>query len=302
MGTERPADDDASELRCSFAAEARDDPIFATAAPAAGFLLIEQPGGWGRQALTESRLDPEVGAQLAARATALSLRTLLMRRPRARHSPGRRRWALVDATPAKEATWWGSFEHDAELLELPLDGSTGERSTESSYLVCTHGRHDACCALRGRPVAEALARERPDATWECSHVGGDRFAGNVLVLPQGLYYGRVTPLEVPELVAAHGRSELVARLFRGRASFKPPIQAAQHFARQQLDLAAIDDLEPLDELTGDGITTVLLRHGQATVTVSVRPRLAETAGLLTCHATHPLHAPSFALERIVVSA
>jgi Sucrase/ferredoxin-like len=302
METERPVDDDTSGLRCSFAAEARDDPIFATAAPAAGFLLIEQPGAWGRQALTESRLDPEVAVQLGARATALSLRTLLVKRPRARRSPAPRRWALVDATPGRETTWWGSFEHDAELLELPLDGSTGDRSTDASYLVCTHGRHDACCALRGRPVAEALARECPNATWECSHVGGDRFAGNVLVMPQGLYYGRVTPGEAPGLVAAHGRSELVARLFRGRASFKPPIQAAQHFARQQLDLTAIDDLEPIDELTGDGITTVLLRHGRQTVTVTVRPRLAETAGLLTCHATHALHAPSFALERIVVSA
>ena len=47
---------------------------------------------------------------------------------------------------------------------------------EPMLLVCTHGVHDTCCAVRGRPVAAALARRWPEATWECSHVGGDRFA------------------------------------------------------------------------------------------------------------------------------
>ena len=63
--------------------------------------------------------------------------------------------------------------------------------------VCTHGRHDACCAERGRPVAAALAAAHPEQTWEVSHIGGDRFAANVLVLPDGLYYGRVSAADAP---------------------------------------------------------------------------------------------------------
>ena len=65
--------------------------------------------------------------------------------------------------------------------------------------MCTHGRHDACCAERGRPVAAALTAARPEQTWEVSHVGGDRFAANLLVLPEGLYYGQVTADEAPGL-------------------------------------------------------------------------------------------------------
>ena len=60
-------------------------------------------------------------------------------------------------------------------------------------LVCTHGVHDTCCALRGRPVAAALAARWPGQVWECSHVGGDRFAPNVVVLPDGFYYGNLDP-------------------------------------------------------------------------------------------------------------
>lgn len=31
------------------------------------------------------------------------------------------------------------------------------------------------------------------SVWECSHVGGDRFAANIVILPEGLHYSRLTP-------------------------------------------------------------------------------------------------------------
>ena len=71
----------ASRLRCSFAADARGDPLAGTAAHARGFLLIESPGAWGQNALSESRLDPEIVSVVAARAAGLSYRVLLIKRP-----------------------------------------------------------------------------------------------------------------------------------------------------------------------------------------------------------------------------
>ena len=68
----------------------------------------------------------------------------------------------------------------------PARGVAGAGRTRPIILVCTHGVHDACCAIRGRPVAAALAARWPDLVWECSHVGGDRFAPNVVLLPDGL--------------------------------------------------------------------------------------------------------------------
>ena len=277
------------------------DALFATASPAAGFLLVEQPGAWGRQALTESQLDMAVAAQLGARAIAASLRVVLIRRHGRNPRGPQRSWALVDSTPGRETIAWGSFTAETELLDLPLDGSAGEGSSDACYLVCTHGRHDACCALRGRPVAAAFATARPAATWECSHVGGDRFAPNVVVLPQGLYYGRVSAAGAASIVEAHERSEVVVEHLRGRAAFRPAVQAAQHFARKQLGATAIDDLSPIGETAEpDGRVSVRLSHGSATVTATVRPSVGEQAGLLTCHATHAVHPPTFALERIDV--
>ena len=209
-----------------------------SAAPAAGFLLVEQPGGWGRQALTSSRLDPRVGAALSARAIAVGLRVLLIRRPGRHPAPVRRSWAVVSARPGREATWWGEFGADDELRSLPLDGSAGTRSTEPFYLVCTHGRHDQCCAIEGRPVAEALHRLRPGSVWECSHVGGDRFAANVVAMPHGVYYGRVEPARVADLVAAHERAEVLPDLVRGRSTAVPAAQAAIAHVRRTTGEAA----------------------------------------------------------------
>ena len=73
-------------------------------------------------------------------------------------------------------------------------GGGWEHVQESLILVCTNGRHDQCCANLGRPLVRAL-RDSPwaDRVWECSHIGGDRFAANVVVLPDSLYFGRVEP-------------------------------------------------------------------------------------------------------------
>ena len=40
-------------------------------------------------------------------------------------------------------------------------------------------------------VAARLATRYPEETWECSHLGGDRFAGTMVLLPHGVSYGWV---------------------------------------------------------------------------------------------------------------
>ena len=85
-------------------------------------------------------------------------------------------------------------DHDA-LLQARPEKMLGE----IFYAVCTHGRHDKCCAKFGSRVCRAFRQEVGERAWECSHVGGDRFAGNVVVFPYGIYYGRVGPEDVPDV-------------------------------------------------------------------------------------------------------
>lgn len=286
--------------RCSVASRRRDDALPGTAAPAAGFLLLEQPGGWGRQALTSSRLDPSVGAAVSVRAIAGGLRALLVRRP-GRHAPlQRRRWAVVQSRPGREQAWWGDFGADSELLDLPLDGSAGEASTDPFFLVCTHGRHDTCCAVEGRPVAAALERLAPGRVWECSHVGGCRFAANVLAMPHGLYYGHVDREDASELVAAHHRGDVVPRLVRGRTTAPPVAQAAVSHLRERLGERRIDALVPAGSIhLGGGRWQVRVRRQLESWIVTVQAGAGPEPALLTCRAVNPAHPPRFEVLDLV---
>lgn len=257
-------------LRCAPAAEQRQDPVFATAPPAQRWLLIESPAPWPRQALNALQTEP---SELSSLCAAAGIRPVLIRRhgrqaptpprngaqapatPRDDHqtpaTPRRdggqdpaapRRWAMVDCRPGQESIRWGILPTDDHLLDVLTGTDPGTPSTEPIYLVCTHGRHDACCAIRGRPAAAALSAAFPDRTWECSHIGGDRFAANLVFLPHSLFYGHVPTTEAVALATRYNEGFVVPRYLRGSGAHPPPVQAAQHFARESGASLAVDAL------------------------------------------------------------
>jgi hypothetical protein len=289
--------------RCSVRALARGDSMVATASLATRWLLIEQPGPWGRDALSSSRFDPRVAPLLARRSRTENVRLLLVRRPGDRLTDSGRRWAYVDSRPGREGLWWSVRGTDADLLDVPWDGSVGEPAAGPTYLVCTHGGHDACCALRGRPLARSLPAPGPADVWECSHLGGDRFAANVVVLPHGYYYGQV-PGDGAELVAAHTRDQVALPWLRGRAGFSPAVQAAHQLARTELGLLGVDELRPgrVERLSEAGAPVerwaVRLAGPDGELTATVESHPSEEATYLTCSALHPAHMREWSLESL----
>jgi hypothetical protein len=271
--------------RCAPASARRGDPLLATAAPAERFVLVEQPGAWGRNALRDSRIAAPVLARLLARCHAADARLLLVRRAH-REPTASRAFAVADARPGHEAIAWGSYEDDAELADLDPMRLPDLTSSRPVFLVCTHGRRDPCCAARGWPVAVALTEAFPEQTWQCSHVGGDRFAANVVALPHGLYYGRVAPTDATVLAERHVQGHVTLSSLRGRSCFPPAVQAAQHFARHELADDRIDTLPPIGtERLGGGTTAVELARREQVVAVVVREHESEPIPRLTCGST-----------------
>lgn len=136
---------------------------------------------------------------------------------------------------------------DAEEM-LGLDVRLG-RPTEGAtpvdgplLLVCTHGKRDRCCAVKGRPVAQALHNLHPDLVWETSHSKGHRFAPALVLLPWNYCYGRLSAVEMKEMLDDATRGVLHANGCRGRGVWSAPGQVAELAARRELgqwEIAAV---------------------------------------------------------------
>ena len=287
---------------CSLTSAAMDEPLFATASQVRRWILVEQPGSWGRNAVTESGLPADVATRLHAAARAAGARLLLIRR-HGRSDPEVRACFAVLSTQDLRRVERFTFTDPAELLAIdwsPLrrfERVGGELHDESLYLVCTNGSHDTCCARFGRPVAATLAPDYPNRVWEASHFGGDRFAGNLVFLPDGIYYGRVTADNAQDLIDMHANGELSLENFRGR-SFEPFLaQAGEHFARVERGLTHVDEVLPLqvDDL-GEHLFRVLLRTSDGeSLTATIERSDAPEAQQLTCRSGTQEHPPRYRL-------
>lgn len=232
--------------RCAYVARRLDEVAAATASQVRRWLLVEQPGPWGERALFESRLGLEVAREVARRAKAARTRVVLIRQGvgSSAEQPNRR-WYVARSDAGAAGITSGSFGDDRELLDVDLPAALDAVRADHPpvFLVCTNGRHDPCCAEFGRPVYRRLAEARPaEAVFECAHIGGDRFAANVVCLPEGIYYGRVPEDAAADLVTRYRQRQLDLDLYRGRSCYSWPEQAAEGAVRRHLDVPGVDDV------------------------------------------------------------
>lgn len=242
--------------------------------------MVELAGPWGYSALLDSPglLPPELGREIAGRAQEADVRVAAIRRPgRRRHTEEQSwRWALADARPGHESLRWGEVDGPVGYAEIPLDGSAGTPADEPLVAICAHGKHDQCCAVRGRRATSLIAEQYPEATWECSHLGGDRFAATMIVLPHGLFYGRVDQAQDPaDIVARYTEGRVEPRHLRGRSSYPAAVQVAQHHARAAFDDDRIEAFAPLDVVEADGHADVTLEGAGGPIEVRLREKWSE---------------------------
>ena len=287
--------------RCSAESLAREEPLFATASLVSAWMLFEQPGAWGPDAVAESAF-PETARPLTEAAGRLGIRTLLIRRRTAEDRPPLAYLAHSGSPDRPPSLVAGPFSDPTELAGLDIAGLAegrmpefGHAVEEPVYLVCTHGRHDICCADKGRPLYRAMSQLRPDQTWEVSHIGGDRFAGNLLVLPRGDYFGRVEPEDAANLVGEYEAERLDLDHHRGRSIHPRLVQAAEHFLRESKGLTGFDDLVVVEYRRSrhDHAEVVFRVPGEIDYRVQVAARELPQPDYLTCRAEEPGHGVAY---------
>ncbi len=297
-GRERPL--------CAAVSRARDEPLAATASRIDHWILLEYRGAWSRDLLGGSLLSPRLKAHLRDQLAALRpSRLLFVKQPERRSSAGRRVF-LATSTPGRERLLGLEVEHQDDLREIDLVGPLAEAGAQRAapfapvdhplLVVCTHGKRDRCCARYGRPLYDAVRTgEAPGEVWQSTHVGGDRFAGNVVALPHGTYHGRVEPDDVAGLLAALGAGRVDLDHYRGRSAYSFPIQAAECALRDSEQLDHVDDLVLVgSERRGDDTWRVRFRvPGGAVHRIDVLAEASAETAYLTCDAAEPRRAPAY---------
>jgi hypothetical protein len=255
--------------------------MLGTAFPANRILLVEQPGGWGLAGLAGSRFDPRIARRLIVTLGEQGVRVLAIRRPGRHPAPEQHIWGFADCRPGRQGIVWGNYQAAEDLLQLdPVALAEQPKDTRPVYAVCAHGTRDMCCAIEGRPVATALAWQAPGRAWECSHVGGDRFAANVLVLPTGQLYGRIT--DPAALASATEAGQVLVDRLRGQVGLPPAAQAAVVHAQRELGLARVGAVRLLQvQGSPPDVQLVRLAVPDGSCTVAVQQVVGASA-ILTC--------------------
>jgi (2Fe-2S) ferredoxin len=264
----------AAPMRCSTLAEELGEPMIGTVEQRVRWLLVEDRSAWGTDAVGDV-----LGAELAGGFKAAGIRALLVRRREGDPvADAVRRLILVDTAARGMATRTVTSlaELDpARLAAVPLD-EFGTPLDEPMFLVCSNGKRDACCAVRGRLLLSALAERHAERVWECTHLGGHRFAANLVCLPDGLVYGRVAAEDGPRLVDAYLAGRVDAAALRGRSSWPASAQVAERHVRMLAGLDGLTDVELVAAaVTGDRAEVTLRAAGSRHHVVLRGARAAE---------------------------
>ncbi len=242
-------------LPCSEQSLAAREPIHGTAlAEVEVWLLLEVGAKWEAD-IADTPLPAEARAWLDKLGTELpKSRLLFIRRDR----PSRNLSFYVAVTAPQRAVYRFFAMTYQELAALDVAAvvrggaeaaeAAGGEKTRALYLVCTHGKRDACCARKGVTLYKALEQVDLDGElWQSSHQGGHRFAANLLYLPYGVHYGRLDTADVKGLLAAHRAGRIFdLERYRGLAQLSLPHQATEAWLREQIDEMRLDGLERLD--------------------------------------------------------
>jgi hypothetical protein len=243
----------ASRPLCAEVSVAHGERLGATASRVEHWILVEYSGYWPYDPLDATIFAGGLRAHLTAQLERLPRsRLLLVKQPgRARREHIR---LVYGVSREREARFRGlTLERHPDLLGLDLAAAllgeaplVGEPLEHPLLLVCTHGKRDRCCARYGQLLCAALHQRAPDGwVWQASHVGGDRFAGNLVCLPEGLYFGRLGRKDAGRVLARYLEGAVELDRYRGRSCYSFPVQAAERAVRERAGLTGLHDVRVL---------------------------------------------------------
>jgi hypothetical protein len=280
---------------CSLRSQAAAEKPFGTASMGDAWLLLEYARPWGPKAFSDSALSDALKDYLGGVLKSVPRsRLLLIKQARKIEEP--LVLFIVRSRESSSSILRYEFPEHEQLLDLDLASAlTGAALPGTTpwkaplFLVCTHGKRDKCCAKFGIQIYKTIQNLVGElSVWQCSHVGGDRFAANVICFPDGIFYGHLTEESAKLVVKEYYDRRIVLENFRGRSCYPFPVQAAEFFARRETGFYRIGELKFLkyESVKSNEWRVTFFAESDAKLhQVSLRSHLSDFENRVTCHST-----------------
>lgn len=230
-------------MSCSQYSRQNNEAWLGTASPAQVWIALSHPKPWGATALA----SVDIGDQNRKHLTSLfSL-----------YSDSRIQIITQKETSDIVLFFAVAFEHDQRLYRIPLENYDQilklswkdiiahkpeyqkYLTDDAIYLICTNAQHDPCCGERGQALFDQYSHN--EQVWQCSHLGGDRFAANMVSLPTGSYYRRVDADALRNIIATEQKNRVHISNFAGRSCYERITQVAFYYLLKTYPETTIND-------------------------------------------------------------
>jgi hypothetical protein len=249
-----------TDFFCSQLSLEANEQLFGTASKVDVWFLLEYVDTWAAKAFEASKLPQSVKDRLFSYLSSIPNSRIQLIKQSSRSTPPIAFYVVISSEldPVLYKFQFTRYE-DLLTINIPklLDHNSeygNLASEEPLYLVCTNGNRDKCCAKFGLQVYREMSKYGEDAIWQCTHIGGHRFAANVLCFPHGICYGRVMDDEVSALMEEYRQERIYLQRYRGRSCYTPHVQAADYFLRAGTEIKDISGFRLLkvQDINQDG--------------------------------------------------
>jgi len=142
-------------------------------------------------------------------------------------------------------------EINIDLLNDLFSDTSIYKYSNPMYLICTNGKKDKCCSKFGLPIYKYFSNIKPNLSWQCSHIGGDRFAPTALILPSFANYGHIEESDVLKIINCENEGNLYIPKLRGKSNNNFYEQAADCLLRKKYKIYKDTDIEIINSFPID---------------------------------------------------
>ena len=275
---------------CSAASRYHQESLAGTAANYKGFIMVEHASPFPENPV-KGFLDTSWLKKLQTIAVNRRYKLLLIRNSQSNYKTSR--IIYVDCILQK---YFELVSPIADIHKIDLEYYVAHEDTvwdtTPFFVICTNGKKDKCCAKFGLPVFKFFENIHLPfcyTSWECTHLGGDRFAANAALMPYGIYYGRIGVEDVHEIIKQTAFGRVYQANYRGLSRLSFFEQAVESHLRAFLSNYNINFQFHLSnrKRTGHVITLNVCEITTGCFEMTLHRNVIDYPYPLTCSSIHP---------------